>query len=50
VNPQVIRRLTGAGLDIVTLSEVTQTLEDVYLQIVQEDEGLELERHGQHND
>jgi len=40
-NPQVIRRLTGLGLDIVTLSEVTQTLEDVYLQIVQEDEGME---------
>ena len=41
INPQVIRRLTGAGLDIVTLSEVSQTLEDVYLQIVTEDEGLE---------
>lgn len=41
VNPQVIRRLTGAGLDIVTLSEVSQSLEDVYLQIVEEDEGLE---------
>ncbi len=40
-NPQVIRRLAGAGLDIVTLSEVTQTLEDVYLQIVAEDEGAE---------
>ena len=46
-NPQVIRRLTGAGLDIVTLSEVTQTLEDVYLQIVTEDEGQE--RHDQHH-
>jgi ABC-2 type transport system ATP-binding protein len=47
-NPQVIRRLTGAGLDIVTLSEVSQSLEDVYLQIVTEDEGLEarhVERH-----
>ena len=41
VNPQVIRRLTGAGVDIVTLSEVSRTLEDVYLQIVQEDEGHE---------
>lgn len=40
-NPQVIRRLTGVGLDIVTLSEVSQSLEDVYLQIVAEDEGLE---------
>jgi len=47
VNPYVIRRLTGAGLDIVTLSEVSRTLEDVYLQIVEEDEGLErhVERH-----
>lgn len=44
VNPQVIRRLTGVGLDIVTLSEVSQTLEDVYLQIVAEDEGAE-KRH-----
>ncbi len=40
-NPQVLRRLIGAGLDIVTLSEVSQSLEDVYLQIVTEDEGLE---------
>jgi len=40
INPQVIRRLTGAGLDIVTLSEVSRTLEEVYLQIVAEDEGV----------
>lgn len=40
-NPHVIRRLTGLGLDIVTLSEVSRTLEDVYLQIVTEDEGAE---------
>ncbi|MBN2304777.1 MAG: ABC transporter ATP-binding protein [Anaerolineae bacterium] len=44
INPQVVRRLTGLGLDIVTLSEVSRTLEDVYLQIVTEDEGLERER------
>lgn len=37
-NPHVIRRLTGLGLNIVTLSEVSQTLEDIYLQIVEEDE------------
>ncbi len=42
-NPQVIRRLTGAGLEIVTLSEVSQMLEDVYLQIVAEDEGAHAE-------
>ncbi|NDJ75650.1 MAG: ABC transporter ATP-binding protein [Chloroflexi bacterium] len=40
-NPSVIRRLSGEGLDIVTLSEVSQDLEDVYLQIVEEDEGQE---------
>lgn len=37
-NPHVIRQLTGLGLNIVTLSEVSQTLEDIYLQIVEEDE------------
>ncbi len=36
VNPQVLRRLTGAGLDVVTLSEVPQSLEDVYLRVVAE--------------
>ncbi|MBN1681844.1 MAG: ABC transporter ATP-binding protein [Anaerolineae bacterium] len=46
-NPNVIRRLTGLGLDIITLSEVSQTLEDVYLQIVTEDEGLE--HHVEHH-
>lgn len=46
-NPQVIRRLLGLGLDVVTLSAVSQTLEDIYLQIVTEDEGLE--KHVEHN-
>lgn len=40
-NPALVRRLTGLGVEIVTLSEISRTLEDVYLQIVQEDEGLE---------
>jgi ABC-2 type transport system ATP-binding protein len=40
-NPQVLRKLMGAGIDVVTLSEVSKTLEDVYLQIVEEDEGQE---------
>ncbi len=48
-NPNVIRRLMGAGLNIVTLSEVTRTLEDVYLQIVEEDEGLEKKNNVQHD-
>ncbi|MBK9123365.1 MAG: ABC transporter ATP-binding protein [Chloroflexi bacterium] len=38
-NPNVIRTLTGLGVDVVTLAPVTQTLEDVYLQVVKEDEG-----------
>ncbi len=41
VNPAVVRCLTGLGFGLVTLSEVSRTLEDVYLQIVQEDEGHE---------
>ncbi|MCZ7546528.1 MAG: ABC transporter ATP-binding protein [Anaerolineae bacterium] len=34
VNPQVLRRLTEAGVGVVTLSEVRQSLEDVYLRVV----------------
>ncbi len=37
-NPAVLRRLAEHGTDIVTLSEVKQSLEAVYLQIVEEDE------------
>jgi ABC-2 type transport system ATP-binding protein len=37
-NPAVLRRLTGAGVEVVTLSLVPRTLEDIYLQIVKEDE------------
>lgn len=33
-NPQVINRLAGLGLGIVTLTEISQTLEDVYLNVV----------------
>jgi ABC-2 type transport system ATP-binding protein len=38
-NPAVLRRVTGLGLDVVTLSPVSRTLEDIYLQAVKEDEG-----------
>lgn len=34
-NPQVLRRLAERGLDVVTLSEVERSLEDVYLKIVE---------------
>lgn len=37
-NPAVIRRLTEHGAEVITLSEVQQSLEAVYLQIVTEDE------------
>ena len=35
-NPQLVRRLTGLGLGVVTLREVTQSLEEVYLRVVEE--------------
>jgi ABC-2 type transport system ATP-binding protein len=34
VNPQVIYRLANHGVEVVTLSEVPQSLEDVYLRVV----------------
>lgn len=37
-NPALIRKLLGLGIDVVTVAQVTQTLEDVYLQVVKEDE------------
>lgn len=45
VNPQVLRHVLGLGIDVITLSQLTQTLEDVYLQIVEEDEGQEKKSH-----
>lgn len=35
-NPQLVRYLTGLGLGVVSLYEVTQSLEDVYLHVVEE--------------
>lgn len=37
-NPQILRRALGVGLEVVALSPVTRTLEDIYLQVVKEDE------------
>jgi ABC-2 type transport system ATP-binding protein len=46
-NPAVLRKLTAHGVDVVTLSEVRQSLEAVYLQIVAEDEEAEaIKKHG----
>jgi ABC-2 type transport system ATP-binding protein len=36
MNPQVVRRLAGLGIELVTLSEVPQSLEQVYLRVVGE--------------
>jgi ABC-2 type transport system ATP-binding protein len=40
-NPALLRRITGMGIDVVTLAPVSQTLEDIYLQVVKEDEEQE---------
>ncbi|HLA43406.1 MAG TPA: ABC transporter ATP-binding protein [Aggregatilineales bacterium] len=37
-NPQILRRVMDKGYDVLTLSQRSRTLEDVYLKIVQEDE------------
>ncbi len=37
-NPQLIRKMTALGVDIITLAPLTQTLEEIYLQVVKEDE------------
>jgi ABC-2 type transport system ATP-binding protein len=38
MNPQVVRRMAGLGIELVTLSEVPQSLEEVYLRVVGEGE------------
>ena len=37
-NPALLQRLTSQGVEIVTVSEVERSLEDVYLQVVKEQE------------
>ncbi len=39
-NPRVLRLLAGHGVEVVTLSEVARSLEDVYLSAVQEGSGV----------
>jgi ABC-2 type transport system ATP-binding protein len=41
VNPRVLRRLAEADVDVVTLSEVPQSLEEVYLRVVSEEAAKE---------
>ena len=38
-NPALLRKIAGLGVDVVTLAPITRTLEDIYLQVVKEDEG-----------
>lgn len=45
VNPAVLRRALSLGVDVVTLAPVSQTLEDIYLQVVREDEAQEAGRN-----
>ncbi|MEQ8672924.1 MAG: ABC transporter ATP-binding protein [Aggregatilineales bacterium] len=46
-NPNLLRHVTGLGVDVITLAPVSQTLEDIYLEVVREDELLE---GGTHDD
>ena len=41
MNPQVLKKCFELGVEVVTLSQVTKTLEDIYLQVVEEDEAQE---------
>lgn len=40
-NPLLLRQLAALGLDVITLSEVPQSLEEVYLRVVESPEGDE---------
>lgn len=37
-NPQILSKCVAMGVEVITLSQVTKTLEDIYLQVVEEDE------------
>ncbi len=36
-NPQIVRRLDGLGFGVITVKEIAQSLEEVYLRVVSED-------------
>jgi ABC-2 type transport system ATP-binding protein len=48
-NPALLRRVAGLGIDVVTLAPLSQTLEDIYLQVVKEDEAQEARQNGSHH-
>ncbi|MCA9929233.1 MAG: ABC transporter ATP-binding protein [Anaerolineales bacterium] len=39
-NPQLVRCLDGLGIGVITLKEITQSLEDVYLRVVSEQDAV----------
>jgi ABC-2 type transport system ATP-binding protein len=41
VNPRLLHQVISSGLDVVSLAPITRTLEDIYLQVVKEDEPQE---------
>jgi ABC-2 type transport system ATP-binding protein len=47
-NPLILKKAIESGVQVVTLSQVTQTLEDIYLQVVKEDEAQE-RKNGNHH-
>jgi ABC-2 type transport system ATP-binding protein len=42
LNPALLRRAAALGVEVVTLAPVSKTLEDIYLQVVKEDESQEV--------
>lgn len=48
-NPALLRRVMALGIDVVTLAPVSQTLEEIYLQVVKEDEQQAEQQDGQHD-
>ncbi len=49
-NPALLQRLSGLGIEVVTLSPVSQSLEEIYLEVVKVDENEEgLNGHGNHD-
>lgn len=45
INPLLLSKCLDLGVEVVTLSQVTKTLEDIYLQVVEEDEQGEHQEH-----
>lgn len=48
-NPILIRRLAALGIDVVSVAPISQTLEEIYLQVVAESEAQEGTANGSHS-